>query len=188
MSVGERRIIIIMPGDDDWYLLETGEPIEPFVAVDTSAGTYANDPAAPVTLEQLEENMRALEAVAPRPAPQPYTFCNAKFTIDGVDVDLDGVNELRWQYARELLDPEPTFGFDWRSLFERRTYECEAVCQVRIRPREWRRFMRSLRRPRTLGASFATLMRRAGYGGRKGRRALRRLTALPDSAWERELK
>lgn len=130
------------------------------------------------------KKLKELDAGRP-PSPLRYPLFDAKITFDGVELELDDISEISW---RRL--PEPTYGFDVLRILhpdDSRTYEISAVCDVKIRPRVWRRFLRILARPRHVGASFATLMRRAGYGGRKGRRALRRLLAMSDHTWQQEL-
>lgn len=163
---------------------------DPFVMFpDELVGTFSNEAAdakAP-TLEDVVDAVEKLRHLTPRIPTRAEVFpvySHATFTFDGVEFPMD---EIKW-VAYSAPELEPTYGFDVMRLLEHRyTFELTAVCTVKVRRRVWRDFMRGLRRPRRFTASFATLMRRAGYGGRKGRRALRRLLALPDAAWKAEI-
>lgn len=86
---------------------------------------------------------------------------------------------IEWRYSP--LAPAFVPRFMPRSYMASATMSLDRDAAARLR-----RFIEGVR-PR-YGASFATLMRRASYGGRKGRRAWRRLLAMPDSAWRDGLR
>lgn len=66
-------------------------------------------------------------------------------------------------------------------------FETTFTFTTTLRRRAWKRFVRALTAPRRLHLSVEQLFRRARYGGRKGRRAMRRLLAMPDSRWKEAL-
>lgn len=108
-----------------------------------------------------------------------YRSCDVSFTINGETFFDDGNWLISWNYQPK---PPP---FAPRFLFGPETYECSIT--VPMKRRTWKLLVRAVLRPRRLHASFETLMRRASYGGRKGRRAMRRLLAMSDATWRSEL-
>lgn len=102
-------------------------------------------------------------------ADEVYSY--ASFTIDGEDVPLSELSDLKY---RERV---PDYGCDLTSL-RLPSYTVTAECTVPMKSFE---AFASMFRREPPGASALTLARRVKYGGRKGRSALRRLfkRALP---------
>lgn len=142
--------------------------------------TFNHTPDAPtVTLESIADAVAEIERVAgplPKWPEPPYTYPIASLFIDGEEVG----RAFSWNYQPK------TPAFAPRILLGPETYECSIT--VSMRRRTWTQLVRALLRPRRLHASFETLMRRALYGGRKGRRAMRRLLAMSDATWRHELR
>jgi hypothetical protein len=120
-------------------------------------------------------------------------------------------SDVSFSFGRSLVGIDPGLGFDesaiaWRSsmrAYTARSYSAGHFVRV-LKPEEFERLFRELQRdirrlkwrwgvdetrlrvrPRAVRfrAPFETLWRRLGYGGRKGRRAHRRLMSMPASAW-----
>ena len=86
---------------------------------------------------------------------------NVTLIIDGASVPIEGVS---WERAREASAPITT-----------RRYEASGTITL---PRGAFGRLRYVLAPVTSNASAPTLARRVMYGGRKGRRALRRLRTM----------
>ncbi len=130
----------------------------------------------PATLESVAAAVRDIEdRFGPLPKrPEPYTFRSAEFFIDGESIGT--FDNVSWNYQPKTPPIAPR-------ILMRETFEFSCSVTVPMKRRTWSRFVRSLSKPRRLYTPFETLMRRVTYGGRKGRRAARRLMAMSDSQW-----
>ena len=142
------------------------------------AGTFAAPTDEPeVTLESIAETMRELEAkcgpLPKRPGVPTYRF--ASVTIGGVELDAGAIS---WSYRPKAPPPSP--GFLFRGA---ETYTASCTFTIPMPLGSWRKFVRALTQPRRFVLPLATLLRRASFGGRKGRRALRRALARGDHEW-----
>ncbi len=92
------------------------------------------------------------------------------FTFNGISVPITDAD-----YRFKTSDVEPGYGLDTFSLIRREptTISVEATIPI---AGGWDAFAKLIRNDPP-GASSRTLARRVGYGGRKGRSALRRLFA-----------
>lgn len=146
-----------------------------------ASGSWSNESGTPITLESIVVAVREVRAaVRPRPeAEPPYTYRPAVMTFNGEAFPFDDI-KIGWT-SRIVMAPAGMPFLAWPETWS-------VTIPMLMRPRAWRALQRALARPRRLHAAFETLMRRASYGGRKGRRAMRRLMAMPDGAWKDGLR
>jgi hypothetical protein len=107
-----------------------------------------------------------------------FAWTDVRFTLNGQPFDPGDVTKITYRKVRQPALPMPRFA-------SKTTSGCVTI---RLRRGAWRQLVGRLRRAARFRASFETLMRRASYGGRKGRRAMRRLLAMSDATWRHELR